>query len=156
MAILITLVVVFAISALMRLANAGEVAPEPDMTTARSLSDHCVADTGFMRRNHMKMLIHQRRETVHEGIRTTRFSLKGCIACHAVPGDDGKPVTIASPQHFCRTCHDFAAVKVDCFECHASVPEKGDSEARVSVSHGNAGGQGDVAALADYLGRVKR
>jgi len=90
---------------------------------ARGQGDKCVADTDWMRRNHMKALLHQRDETVHEGIRTKRFSLKGCIDCHAVKGEDGKPVTAANPKHFCRTCHDYAAVRVDCFECHASRPE---------------------------------
>jgi len=90
---------------------------------ARGKGEKCVADTDWMRRNHMMALLHQRDETVHEGIRTKRFSLKGCIDCHAVKGDDGKPVTAANPKHFCRTCHDYAAVRVDCFECHASRPE---------------------------------
>jgi|GEM_PF-814818 len=84
----------------------------------------CVADTDFMRRNHMKMLLHQRKQTVHNGIRTKRFSLKECISCHAYtePGAS-RPVSIKSPKHFCRTCHDYAAVQIDCFQCHASRPE---------------------------------
>ena len=83
----------------------------------------CVADTDFMRRNHMKMLLHQRDDTMHQGIRTKRFSLNECITCHAVKGADNKPVTVKSPKHFCRQCHDYAAVRIDCFECHASRPD---------------------------------
>jgi predicted CXXCH cytochrome family protein len=101
-------------------ATAGEPAwlPKP----ARGRGDKCVADTAWMRRNHMTALMHHRDETVHEGIRTKRFDLTGCIDCHAVKGADGKPVMFANPKHFCRTCHDYAAVSIDCFECHASRP----------------------------------
>ncbi len=84
--------------------------------------EHCVADTAFMRRYHMTMMKHQRDETVHEGVRGGRFSLKGCIDCHAVKGADGLPVSYDNPKHFCRSCHEYAAVSIDCFECHASRP----------------------------------
>jgi len=84
--------------------------------------ERCVEETAFMRRNHMELLKHQRDETVYKGIRTTRHSLQECIACHAVPGNGGKPVTIASEKHFCNVCHSYAAVSPDCFMCHASTP----------------------------------
>jgi len=89
---------------------------------ARGQGDNCVADTQFMRRNHMTMLRHQRDETMREGIRGKQYSLRECVACHAVTGPDAKPVTVASPEHFCRSCHDYAAVNIDCFQCHASRP----------------------------------
>jgi predicted CXXCH cytochrome family protein len=113
---------------------------------ARGQGEKCVADTDWMRRNHMAVLMHQRDNTVHDGIRTKRFSLKGCIECHAVKGADGKPVTVASPTHFCRTCHDYAAVRVDCFECHASRPE-----AKASTTGNAAPERSDAAMLAQYL-----
>ncbi len=90
---------------------------------ARGQGDNCVADTQFMRRNHMTMLRHQRDETMREGIRGKQYSLRECVACHAVTGPDAIPVTVASPEHFCRSCHDYAAVNIDCFQCHASRPE---------------------------------
>ena len=90
---------------------------------ARGQGDSCVADTQIMRRNHMTMLRHQRDETMREGIRGKQYSLKECVACHAVMGPDAMPVTVASPEHFCRSCHDYAAVNIDCFGCHASRPE---------------------------------
>lgn len=123
-------------------AYAGEPSwlPKP----ARGQGEQCVADTDWMRRNHMIALNHQRDDTVHEGIRTKRFSLKGCIDCHAVKGADAKPVTIASSQHFCRTCHDYAAVRVDCFDCHASRPE-------AKALTGDAAPREDVRALTQYL-----
>jgi len=95
----------------------------PVPATPQGKGDSCVADTDFMRRNHMTMLDHQRDDTVHEGIRTKQFSLKECIECHAVNGADGVPVTVEDPKHFCRACHDYAAVSVDCFQCHASRPD---------------------------------
>ena len=86
--------------------------------------DTCVADTDFMRRHHMDMLEHQRDKTTRQGVRTKRYSLKECVACHVVPGADGLPVKAESPAHFCSSCHLYAAVKIDCFECHASRPEQ--------------------------------
>jgi hypothetical protein len=80
-----------------------------------------------MRRNHMDMLKHQRDETMIEGLRGEQYSLKECIACHVVFGPDSIPVTVSSPQHFCRSCHDYAAVSIDCFQCHASRPDASDS-----------------------------
>jgi hypothetical protein len=91
----------------------------------RGQGDSCVEDTDFMRRNHMTMLRHQRDETMQQGIRGNQYSLRDCVACHAVMGPDAMPVTVASPQHFCRSCHDYAAVNIDCFQCHASRPESG-------------------------------
>jgi hypothetical protein len=90
---------------------------------SRGQGENCVADTDFMRRNHMTMLRHQRDETMREGIRGNQYSLRDCVTCHAVLGPDAMPVTVASPQHFCRSCHDYAAVNIDCFQCHASRPE---------------------------------
>lgn len=116
------------------------MAPKP----AKGKGDKCVAPTDWMRRNHMSVLMHQRDKTVHAGVRAGPFDLKGCISCHAVKGDDGRAVTVKDPRHFCRTCHDYAAVKVDCFECHASRPEQ--------ERHGSlVGDSRDVAALSEYL-----
>lgn len=95
--------------------------PQPDIPKGQG--EQCVADTDFMRRNHMTLLQHQRDETMHKGIRSKEHSLKECVACHAVAGPDAMPVTVASEKHFCRSCHDYAAVKIDCFQCHASRPD---------------------------------
>jgi predicted CXXCH cytochrome family protein len=91
----------------------------------RAMGENCVEDTDFMRRNHMDMLKHQRDETMLRGVRTEQHSLRECLNCHVVKGTDSKPVTSASPKHFCRSCHDYAAVSIDCFQCHASRPESG-------------------------------
>jgi hypothetical protein len=95
--------------------------PLPDIPEAIK-GEQCVEDTDFMRKNHMDLLLHQRDETVYNGIRTRKHSLKECFVCHVVKGEDNKPVTVSDPRHFCRECHDYAAVNVDCFQCHTSVP----------------------------------
>ena len=96
-------------------------APRPDIPDAIK-GEQCVEDTDFMRRNHMDLLLHQRDETVHKGIRTKKHSLKECFTCHVVKDKDNKPLTVSSPKHFCRECHDYAAVSIDCFQCHTSIP----------------------------------
>lgn len=96
-------------------------APRPDIPKGKG--ERCVEDTSFMRQNHMELLLHQRDATVHQGIRSKKHSLKECISCHAVT-ERGQTLSVANPKHFCRECHDYASVKVDCFDCHASVPEK--------------------------------
>lgn len=127
--------------------------PQP----AKGRGDKCVADTDWMRRNHMNVLKHQRDDTVHDGIRTTTFSLKGCIDCHAVKGTDGKAVAASDPKHFCRTCHDYVAVKLDCFECHASRPEAAVKTGEAGApAAGLAAHNGDAAALAAYLEEARR
>jgi hypothetical protein len=97
--------------------------PMPEITAGKG--DACVRDTAFMRSDHMTLLLHQRDETVQAGSRSADESLKQCISCHAVADQHGKIVSIEDPEHFCRACHDYAAVKIDCFECHASRPEAG-------------------------------
>ncbi|WP_296815719.1 hypothetical protein [Thiobacillus sp.] len=57
-------------------------APKPVITKAVK-GEQCVEPNDFMRRNHMKVLLHHRDETVLEGIRTKKYSLKECINCHA-------------------------------------------------------------------------
>jgi len=89
--------------------------PLPAMQAERG--EACVAPTEEMRRNHMKMLLHQRDETVHEGIRTKRFSLKNCVDCHA----SRKTGSVLGEKGFCQSCHAYAAVKIDCFECHTPL-----------------------------------
>ncbi|MCP5073147.1 MAG: Hdr-like menaquinol oxidoreductase cytochrome c subunit [Rhodobacteraceae bacterium] len=101
-------------------ALAGDTSLLPEIP--RGNGDACVADATFMRINHMNLLKHDRDDTVYLGDREIKHSLKECIACHAVSGPDAKPVSIKNEKHFCRVCHDFAAVKIDCFQCHNSRP----------------------------------
>jgi len=91
---------------------------QPQVEKARG--SQCVDEPAFMRRNHMKLLTHQRNDTLRGGIRTGKYSLKACVACHA--SQTSQSVN-AEPGDFCQSCHNYAAVKIDCFECHANTPE---------------------------------
>lgn len=102
-------------------AKGGRV-PKPVIEAARG--GQCVEPAADMRRNHMEYLKHQRDDTMHGGIRGARYSLKACIECHA--SQQTNSVT-AAPTNFCISCHSYAAVKVDCFECHATQPGKATS-----------------------------
>ncbi|MCI0505684.1 MAG: hypothetical protein L0Z73_06185 [Gammaproteobacteria bacterium] len=95
-------------------------APKPDIPKGKG--DRCVEDTDYMRKNHMELLLHQRDETMYRGIRTKKHSLKECIDCHAVNDNTGQPVSHLDSKHFCVQCHEYASVKIDCFDCHASKP----------------------------------
>jgi len=75
----------------------------------------CVAPTAEMRRDHMKLLLRQRDLTMHQGVRDPRFSLKNCIDCHASRATG----SVLGKEGFCSSCHAYAAVSIDCFECHS-------------------------------------
>lgn len=85
---------------------------------------NCVEPNDVMRRRHFDFILHQRDDTVHRGIRTSKHSLVGCIDCHAAKDDSGKHIPINAEDQFCSSCHTYSAVKIDCFECHATVPAK--------------------------------
>jgi hypothetical protein len=95
----------------------------PDIPQAQgrfSAAQGCVEPTEDMRKNHMEYILHQRDETMHEGIRTSRHSLVECINCHVSDAPDAPRVS--SEKHFCNSCHTYAAVSIDCFQCHADRP----------------------------------
>jgi hypothetical protein len=91
----------------------GSIGPKLDI----GLGGKCVDDPKFMRKNHMRMLKHQRDETVRQGIRGGRYSLAACVNCHASKKDGN---VLGDSGHFCQGCHEYAAVHIDCFECHSS------------------------------------
>lgn len=130
-------------------AHAGGAGPAIPKATGGT----CVAPPDEMRRTHMSLLRHGRDLTVRDGERADGKGLAACISCHAVPDGKGGAVTVSSPQHFCRSCHDYAAVKVDCFECHASRPEPSNKASDATPS-GEA--PASVAALADYAREIAR
>ena len=80
----------------------------------------CVAPTEEMRRDHMTMLLPQRDRTLRQGLREPRFSLKNCVDCHASRATG----SVLGKEGFCSSCHEFAAVKIDCFECHTPLRQK--------------------------------
>lgn len=95
--------------------------------------EKCVEPTDVMRRDHMKFILHQRDETVHRGIRTVKHSFKNCVNCHADP----RTSSVLGKDGFCQSCHTYAAVKIDCFECHAATPEKDRAAAAPRATAGN-------------------
>jgi hypothetical protein len=101
--------------------------------------DACVEPTDDMRRNHMEMIKHQRDATVHEGIRGTKHSLAGCIDCHVSIGPDGHPTPVNGEHQFCSACHAYTAVDVNCFGCHAAVPNGGPVNEAALAAHRSAG-----------------
>ncbi len=96
---------------------AADRTPKPSIVIDKP--GQCVDDVETMRRAHPDMLKHQRDQTMHKGIRTKRFSLNGCVECHAA----AKTGSVLGEQGFCQSCHAYAGVTLDCFECHASRPK---------------------------------
>ena len=83
----------------------------------------CVEPVDVMRRDHFEYLMHHRQISVHLGVRSKRHSLVGCVDCQASQADDGTYISVNEPGQFCRSCHVYTAVKIDCFSCHAAAPD---------------------------------
>jgi len=102
---------------------ADSLLPEiPEAQARFSEAQGCVEPTDDMRVNHMQYILHQRDQTMYEGIRTRQHSLVECINCHVSDAPDAPRVD--SEEHFCNSCHTYTAVSVDCFQCHADRPVK--------------------------------
>ncbi len=95
-------------------ALAGEPARTPTPAISIENPGKCIAPADEMRRNHMEMLKHQRDRTLRAGIRGEPASLNACIDCHA----SKKTGSVLGEGGFCQSCHAYAAVTLDCFECH--------------------------------------
>lgn len=106
------LLLAFAMLALPALADSARV-PKPVIAIANP--GQCIASPEVMRRTHMDLLKHQRDKTMHEGERHAKVSLNGCIECHASKTNGS---VLGTKDNFCQGCHSYAAVKLDCFECH--------------------------------------
>ncbi len=98
--------------------------PFPTVHEPSDKSLKCIQPEDEMRRNHMNYILHERDETMYEGIRNEPASLAGCIDCHVEPNDKGEIAGIDSDEHFCNACHQYASVQIDCFQCHADRPQK--------------------------------
>ncbi|MDH4061088.1 MAG: hypothetical protein OEU94_09785 [Aquincola sp.] len=73
----------------------------------------CLAEPAIMRREHMRMIEHVQDADGH--IRGAKHSLKRCIECHASTTSSS---VARDPGDFCVACHSYAAVKIECFDCH--------------------------------------
>lgn len=99
--------------------------PLPVFTINTERGDKCVQPESVMRRDHMKFILHQRDQTMHQGIRTTQYSLKNCVDCHA----DARTNSVLGKDGFCASCHKYASVSIDCFSCHSDKREPAATEA---------------------------
>ena len=90
---------------------------KPGIEKARS--GPCIAPPGVMRPGHPDLPKQQRTITVHGGVGDAQGDLEKCVRRH--PSKQTGSVA-AGPQDFCESCHAYAGVKLDCFECHASRP----------------------------------
>lgn len=135
-------------------APAQEIAPVVPKATGEPHPE----GNAYMRRWHMQMMRHDRDVTMYQGVRPVEASLNACFECHTVRDDAGTPVTVADERHFCRTCHDFAAVKVDCFDCHRSTPEDYDEPPAHAALNRRLEAplkqQSDIGAMQAYLDTV--
>lgn len=86
--------------------------------------DSCVEPTPLMRKKHYAFLTHDRDITVHQGVRTIKHSLAGCVDCHAAKDDVGEYVPVTAEGQFCQSCHEYAGVELPCFSCHSATPTK--------------------------------
>jgi hypothetical protein len=113
----------------------------------RGKGEQCVAPTDVMRRDHMEFLLHQRDKTVRQGIRTEQYSLAGCVDCHVQTNSNGEFIPVDAPEQFCQACHNYASVKLDCFECHATTPDENHSAWQIKSS--------DSGMLSNYTHPVR-
>lgn len=107
----------------------------------------CVEPVEIMRKNHFEFMLEHRDDTVIDGIRTKKHSLNECIDCHITANAQGEFARYAEDTHFCASCHQYAAVNIDCFQCHADRPEEAVRKAmkhKQTVDHSEQ-------ALKDYL-----
>ena len=117
---------------------AGGLGPKLDI----GKGGQCVEDPSFMRANHMKLITHQRDDTVRLGIRGSKYSLAKCVDCHASKENNS---VLGSSQNFCQGCHTYAAVKIDCFECHSSKPKQ--AEVALAAAPAAEGAAGPAAKV---------
>ena len=108
--------------------------------------ENCVEPTEYMRRNHFELIRHQRDETVYGGIRGAKHSLSGCVSCHVGYDSQGTPLEIDAEGQFCSSCHDYAAVEMNCFDCHATVPKGEAWNHEVAAAHAHPTGAAPLAA----------
>jgi hypothetical protein len=134
---------VLLVLALFWLLRPGVPAAVPLDLTAAKAQGSCVAAPDEIRRSHPDLLRHQRDLTVRGGVRGAQASLEACVNCHATPvAGAATPMrsVLGGSESFCQGCHTVAAVKLDCFQCHAAVPDGPGHGASGSVTAGLAGG----------------
>nr|VFJ91852.1 MAG: hypothetical protein BECKH772A_GA0070896_1003511 [Candidatus Kentron sp. H]VFJ92877.1 MAG: hypothetical protein BECKH772B_GA0070898_1003511 [Candidatus Kentron sp. H]VFJ99701.1 MAG: hypothetical protein BECKH772C_GA0070978_1003411 [Candidatus Kentron sp. H] len=102
-------------------AEQGSISSASDTSVSKWKGNACVEPTPVMRREHMDFLLGQRDETMRQGIRTGPYSLKACVECHVQKDKQGRMIPVNASKQFCQKCHQYTAVSIDCFECHAAI-----------------------------------
>jgi hypothetical protein len=110
----------------------------------------------YWRIHHMDMLKHDRDLTMRDGVRdlspddvAINASIGECFDCHAVKDEAGDFVGFNDERHFCRVCHDYAAVTVDCFSCHRSTPSN-----ESAIAYRTMAKPDDPSSIESYLSRI--
>jgi len=93
----------------------------PRPTIVKAKGEKCVKPTDVMRKRHFEFILPHGDEAEQRGIGTERYSLTECIECHATRDESGTYLPIDAKGQFCESCHSYAAVSMDCFQCHAST-----------------------------------
>ncbi len=70
------------------------------------------------------------------------------MACHASQSNQS---VNAEAGNFCQSCHVYAAVKIDCFECHTNKPDT--KAALAGVLPKASTGQALVAQVQPVVGK---
>ena len=100
-------------------ATGGSDAEVPDLVYPTGPAE-CVADSAYMRSNHMDLLNQWRDAVVRDGERIytspggQRFVMsmsRTCLDCHS------------NKAEFCDRCHGYLAVSPYCWECHVESKE---------------------------------
>lgn len=106
--------------------------------------------------HHMDYLKHDRDLTMRDGVRdlspddiAINASIGECFDCHAVKDEAGAFVSFDDDRHFCRVCHDYAAVTVDCFSCHRSTPSN-----ESAIAYRTMAKPDDPSSIEAYLSRI--
>ncbi|MFP4158942.1 MAG: sulfate reduction electron transfer complex DsrMKJOP subunit DsrJ [Desulfobacterales bacterium] len=101
-------------------ASGASEAPEPELTDKAREAENCVAETEYMRTEHMQILDQWRDTVVRDGERIYVAedgeeydpSLSNtCMDCHS------------NKEEFCDSCHDYTSVDPYCWDCH-TYPEE--------------------------------
>ncbi len=81
--------------------------------------EQCVEPTDVMRRRHGEILL----ETATSENQIPGHDLAACVDCHVQRSEHGSYIPIDAEGQFCQSCHEYAAVSLNCFDCHADQPE---------------------------------
>jgi nitrate reductase gamma subunit len=143
-AVMVMMLIPFGLAVSQVWAQGGWPTARPDFSEfARA---HKAENTAAIR-YHPNFLMFHRSVVVYRGARAEGNNIERCVTCHAVKDAEQQPVSYEDPKHFCRGCHEKAAVNIDCFECHNSkpLPESSASAATGQFSEARTGEERSVA-----------